>query len=129
MRQYEHRIIDGRPISEWSRETGVPASIIYSRYFEGKWDAYRAIHQPVKPKNIKVVYKGKEYSSISKLAKEVGIAPKTLGERIRKGFSVEEACTTMRMPKQSNRRDPYQSIKCPHKDCFTCPFPDCMYGD
>ena len=124
------RKIDGKYLSEWSKESGVPVNVIYERIYARGWDVKRAIFQPVKNAKIKVVYNGKEYDSISKLSKEVGIKPKTLRARLRSGMSVEEAVSQKRIRrKQQNRDDPYGSTLCPHKDCFTCPYYDCIYGD
>ena len=133
---YQEKKIDGKPLRMWSKISGIPTDIIYRRYFENGWDAKRAIWEPVRNRKERIECFGIVYSSHAECARANGIDPKTYWRRVKRGLTPEEACFKGKMPKKKKQKqktevptDPYVSRLCPHKDCFTCPYYDCIYGE
>jgi len=105
-REHEHVLSFGgkeQTIVEWSKETGVPRSVIYARVYYHNWPVERALSTPHLPPrerrsstNVLYTYDGKTMSS-AQWAREVGLAPRTLWARLNKGYSLEWALNTPKM--------------------------------
>lgn len=79
-------------IKEWSDETGLYTTTIYSRLRAG-WSVKDALTKPIQTNSRDLEYNGVQ-KPLEEWAKELGINIKTLDNRIRLGWSVEQALTT-----------------------------------
>lgn len=88
---------DGRSmyVSEWAEEYDLPPKLLSGRLGKG-WAIERALTTPVQKcasPSGEVEYAGKT-QSITKWAEETGVPMKQISQRLRRGWSVEEALTT-----------------------------------
>ena len=113
-------------IREISQRTGQTTNVINTRLFYGH-DIYTASEPGSRKRDTLVTYKG-ETKTLAEWARELGFDRKLASERLRNGWTVEDAFfKPARRRREVRGKEKVSEIYegC-NTDCFHCPYTDCI---
>lgn len=93
-------------LAEMSNVEGMTVEIMSTRLLYG-WDIEKALTQPIKGRNAKYLYKGKEYttSELVKISPVEGLKNHDITDRLRKGWSIEDAVERPKRKPPKKKKD------------------------
>ena len=80
-------------IRAWEEELGFNSGTLWTRLYNYNWPIEKAMTEPVKKINRELIEFNGKTQSLAQHARDVGLKPKTVNERIRQGKPLEEALT------------------------------------
>lgn len=81
-------------ISAWEEELGFRHGTLWVRLNTYKWPIERALTEPVKDANRKLITFNEKTQSLAKHARDHGLGDTTVSNRLKAGWTLEEALTT-----------------------------------
>ena len=103
--EYNGKMYKAYELAEMSSVDGMTVETMSHRLLSG-WDIDRALNQPIKGRNVKYQYNGKEYttSELVEISPVDGLTIHNITSRLREGWSIEDAVEKPKRKSPTNKK-------------------------